>query len=394
METVRNVKLIDKEDCTGCHACFNACPVHAISMLPDNEGFLHPLVNDEICIDCEQCLYSCPISSKPNVFTKKEVYAAYAKDDEEHATSSSGGVFSVLARYILRNGGYVCGAAFDEAQTLKHILVNTEKELQRIKGTKYVQSEIGDCFSGIKDLLDKGVVVLFSGTPCQVGGLKSFLHKEYDNLLTVDLICHGVPSPEVFRRYLEEMSEGRSVEKISFRDKSRSINDIYLTYQFSDNTIIQEKYSDSEYIKGFIQNLTIRPSCFRCRFKGSERCSDITIGDYWGINDFHPEMINDLGTSAVLIHSERGNRYFEQVKDELKCVLSKTDSVSFWNPCMEHSVEYNPSRELFFENFKEIPVKENVNRLYRLPEKQVNKTSLTNRVLRKIKRVMDNLKSS
>ena len=393
MQTIKNITLIDKQDCTGCHACFNKCPVQAIEMQTDREGFLYPIIDVNRCVNCGSCLDVCPIQNKPDMFFGKDAYAAYAKDDEEHASSSSGGIFAVLARYILKNGGYVCGAAFDENVVLKHILTNKEEDLKRIKGTKYVQSEIDDTYSRIKKLLEKGILVLFSGTPCQIGGLKGYLNRDFDNLLTVDLICHGVPSPRVLRRYIEEIGGENTVMEMSFREKTSGISDVYLIYKLSNNETIREKYSDSEYIKGFIQNLTIRPSCFQCRFKGLDRCCDITIGDYWGLNDYHPEMITKMGTSAILIHSKQGKKYFDLIKENLEYVESKPESVSFWNTCLEKSVEYNPLREEFFNTIEEMTIKENINRLYRVPENKSANLTLIRRVIWKAKSVIKHGKS-
>lgn len=388
MQAIENVAVISKQDCTGCHACLNSCPVQAIKMLPDSEGFLHPSIDENKCIQCGNCLNSCPVWIKPKVYEEKNAYAAYAKDESEHSTSSSGGVFAVLARCFLCNGGYICGAAFDETVVLKHVLTNKEEDLEKIKGTKYVQSELGNVYRKIKDLLEKGTPVLFSGTPCQVAGLRSFLDRQYDNLLTVDLICHGVPSPIVLKRYLSEISGEYPVQNMSFRDKTNGLSDVYLTFDLSNGEVVRERYSDSEYIKGFIQNLTIRPSCFRCRFKGLDRCSDITIGDYWGLNDYHPEMITKLGTSAVLVHSPHGQKYFDLIKDDLKYVESKPESIAFWNTCLKESVEYNPSREEFFKNIDEMTIKENINKLYKAPEKNTAKISFAKRVVRKVKSVI------
>ena len=388
MQAIKNITLINTYDCTGCHACFNRCSLQAIEMRADNEGFLYPFIDENKCINCGSCLDVCPIKKKPSEFNEKDAYAAYAKDDNEHASSSSGGIFAVLARYILKNSGYVCGAAFDEGMTLKHILTNKEDDLNRIKGTKYVQSEINGIYSQIKELLEKGTTVLFGGTPCQVGGLKSYLNKEYNSLLTVDLICHGVPSPMVLSRYLNEVGGENVVTGMSFRDKTCGLSDVYLTYDLSNGQTIREKYSESEYIKGFIQNLTIRPSCFRCKFKGLNRCSDITIGDYWGLNDYHPEMITKMGTSAVLIHSLQGKKYYDLVKKDLEYVESKPESVSFWNTCVKKSVEYNPSREEFFKNLEKMTIKENVNKLYKITENKPVKMTFANRVIRKVKSVI------
>ena len=229
-----------KEECSGCHACFNACPVKAIEMCPDAEGFLYPIIKKEKCINCDRCKKVCPALIRFTPFSESLAYAAYAQDDKELMTSSSGGVFAVLARETIQKGGVVCGAAFDTKFQLRHIIVETEDKLVELKGTKYVQSEIGTVYWDIKNILLSGRQVLFSGTPCQIVGLKSFLNQEYDNLLCLDLICHGVPSQKVFRRYLDELAD-TSIVKMTFRDKSLGMSNSTLKYETADGKVIYEK---------------------------------------------------------------------------------------------------------------------------------------------------------
>ncbi len=239
MNTRRSpIQIKNKQDCCGCYACYNCCPVHAISMRQDAEGFWYPEVHADTCVRCGLCATVCPFANKPDDQTLTQAYACYAKDPEEHKTSSSGGVFAILARDVLAEEGVVCGAAFDEAMQVNHLCITSYEELKRLKGSKYVQSRIGNVYSEIRRFLMDGKKVLFSGTACQVAGLKNYLKRDYENLLCVDLICHGVSSPKVWERYLKELKPGCKIVEMSFRNKSRGISDVTLDYKASDGTLI------------------------------------------------------------------------------------------------------------------------------------------------------------
>lgn len=359
--------LVEKEKCNGCHACYHACPAHAISMQPDAEGFLYPRINADICIDCGKCDRACPMQNPPEINPFEDAWACYAKDDTEHHTSCSGGAFAVLARQILLHGGIVAGAAFAPEQDVRHIMIDSPDELWQLKGTKYVQSTVGDCFGQIQKRLKRGQQVLFSGTPCQVAGLKTFLQRDYDNLLTIDLICHGVPSPGIWKRYLRELADGEPVVYAAFRNKSKGTDTVTLDYRTSSGRLIQETYSDSPYIKGFIQNLFVRPSCFRCRFKGTKRCSDITIGDFWGAKEYHPEMVNPDGVSAMIIHSAKGRQLLEACKNNFVIQVSTSEKATLWNESMIRPAVASPNRETFFHDAESCSVREAVEKNWTAP---------------------------
>lgn len=383
-----------KEKCCGCHACYNICPVQAIEMQADEEGFLYPILIADKCIQCNQCELVCPIIHKPEKLPLQLVYGCYANRIEEQRSSSSGGVFSVLARAVLSVNGIVCGAAFDEEQAVYHLIVNSEDTLYRLKETKYVQSKLGNIFKDIRKALSLNRIVLFSGTPCQVAGLKGYLGKEYDNLLCIDLICHGVPSPEVWEKYVREISKGKKVKRVMFRNKNKGISNVTLDYYLQDGTIIREKYSESLYIKGFMQNLFIRPSCFECQFKGVKRCSDLTIGDFWAAKEYHPNFYNDNGVSAVIIHSKKGKLWFEKVNKNLKIIESTPKEVVCWNEHLCVSAFPNEKRKVFFVNWKEKNLKELLNMLTQNYEKEevlinihIIKKRVKNSLLKTIKRI-------
>lgn len=375
--------LQDKNACTGCYSCYNICPVKAIKMNPDSEGFLYPEIESDNCIKCGYCRKVCPVLNKPVEKPEAQAFAAYAKDEAEHRSSSSGGVFAILARYVLGEGGVVCGAAFNAQMKVQHIMIETEDSLAKLKETKYVQSEIGEIYSVVKSVLLEERQVLFSGTPCQVAGLKAFLEREYPNLLCIDLICHGVPSPEVFSRYLMEVSD-QPVVRMTFRNKTSGISKVMLDYESCDGTRIQERYDESPYIIGFIQNLYTRPSCFHCNFKGEKRTSDLTIGDFWGVQEFHPSFITDQGVSAVIIHSEKGLRVFNKVCSQLVVEAALTEEIKAWNLCLVQSVGYNPKREIFFRKWKKQTIRETVMELR--TEKKLEKLGVIRRIKGKIKK--------
>ena len=351
--------LQSKDFCTGCHACYHICPAKAIKMHPDSEGFLYPEVNLDKCIECGRCKKVCPVLNKPAIYSEMQAFAAYAKDETEHKSSSSGGVFAVLAKDILNHGGAVCGAAFTEQLKVQHVIIEEEEALSKLKETKYVQSEIGEIFLTIKSMLMSGRQVLFSGTPCQVAGLKNFLGEDYPGLFCIDLICHGVPSPKVFSRYLQEISN-KPIVKMTFRNKKMGISKVTLDYEDSDGVVFQEKYGESPYIIGFIQNLYIRASCFHCNFKGEKRSSDLTIGDFWGVQEFHPSFITEQGVSAVIIHTLKGAKAFNEVRSNLVIELATTKEISAWNSCLIQSIEPNQKRKLFFDNWEKQTIQETV----------------------------------
>lgn len=313
---------IDKERCSGCHACMVACPKGCIKMVQDDEGFLYPHVDSEACTNCGICERSCPILAHRE--TKGEegkplAFAAYSKDERIRMESSSGGIFSLIASYILENGGYVFGAGFNSDFEVVHMCVESADHLAQLRGSKYVQSRIGDTFKEAKELLEAGKLVLFSGTPCQIGGLYAYLNKPYDNLLTQDIICHGVPSPMAWERYLKqrEKDAGGKALRVSFRDKSISWRNYSISFLFSNQAAFTKNHSQDSFMRTFISNLSLRPSCFHCAFKSIERQSDITLADFWGIEKVLTEMDDQKGTSLVIIHSEKGKQIFSAIEQDI-----------------------------------------------------------------------------
>ncbi len=314
------IKLSKKEQCNGCHACAEICPKKCIEMVPDKEGFLYPHIDKKACVHCGLCETTCPIISKKTTSNPMpKAYAAYNKNEEVRSDSSSGGVFHALAMDVIAQGGVVFGAAVGDDAKVSHQFIETPEELRKLQGSKYVQSRIGNAYSKAKEFLDEGRMVYFSGTPCQIGGLLSFLKKPYDNLITQDLICHGVPSPLLWEKYVsfrEEQAQAK-VEDVSFRAKNEGWRCFSMRLRFADGSRYCENKRNDVYLRAFISNLSLRPSCYACSFKSITRQADMTLADFWGVQKVLPQMYDDKGTSLLLLHSEKAVAIFNRIQPSL-----------------------------------------------------------------------------
>ena len=384
--TVTEIIQLNKANCCGCYGCQNACPTNAISFEPDEEGFWYPRIDEALCVQCGKCIEVCPCRNKPEVLPVKQTLACNAKDKQELMSSSSGGIFAVLARAVLKKGGYVCGAAFDDNFSVSHRIIDSESSLGELKGTKYVQSRIGSVYAEIKMLLEQQKTVLFSGTPCQVAGLKTYLNKDYDNLISVDLICHGVPSPMIWQKYLSEISGGRKIIGINFRNKENGISAATMDIGFDNGEIKQCRYAEDPYIRGFLNNYYVRPSCFECKFKGLKRCSDITIGDFWAVKEFYPDFDSDYGTSAVILRTEKAGKLLSEIKNEVNMIPVKGEQLSVWNENLLKPISKTSNRDAFYIKVKNKSVSDAVAELYRQEQSSINKDSFTQRFKRRIKK--------
>ena len=341
------IKIVDKSKCSGCHSCYNICPKKCIIMKEDQEGFWYPEVDVNQCINCGLCEKRCPILNDMKVDNQSQAYACYNKDEIIRKGSSSGGVFTLLASLVIEKGGIVYGATFNNENMVEHIKVDNINDLNKLRGSKYVQSKIGNTYFEIKDYLNQGRPVYFSGTPCQIDGLLAFLNKKYDNLILQDIVCHGVPSPKVWKKYLEQFNIEEDAN-ISFRDKSTGWD----SYSF---TIDQkEKFtqlsSQNEYMKVFLKNLCLRPSCYDCQSKSLHRNSDITLADFWGINYIYPKLYDNKGTSLVFINSQKGKELFENIKQSIEYKEVDIKEASKYNPSLYKSVSIPNKRNKYMEN--------------------------------------------
>ena len=348
-----NCVLEQKNNCCGCRACANICPVSAITMQEDEEGFFYPVINEDKCTNCGLCKKVCPSLNKSEVFhentLKPDCYAVMA-DDETRLVSSSGGAFSLIANWILEQGGYVCGVAF-VGQKVQHIIIDNKDDLHKLRGSKYVQSDTNTVYSQIKDLLKNEEIVLFTGTPCQVAGLNTFLGKKYDNLYTVDLLCHGVPPQKVFDKYLEEtMQPDDEFAHTSFRNKVEGWG-VYMTTtgkKYNGGATITDSY-----LQAFIKNMCLRPSCGTCAYTTTQRESDITIGDFWAIERFDKKLNDNKGTSVILLNSKKGKQMLNEFKNEFQvCRKVPLDYASYYNITLKTPLAQHTNRKAFFRMLK------------------------------------------
>lgn len=358
------IEITDKVNCTGCHACFSICPQKCIAMEPDDEGFLYPIVEKNSCIDCGLCEKVCPLLNRVATNKNSKAVACKNRDRETRVLSSSGGVFTLIAEEILRLDGIVFGAAFDSELSVAHKLIDSCALLSDLRGSKYVQSRIDGAYLQAKNALDRGITVLFSGTPCQIGGIKAYLGKEYSNLILVDLICHGVPSPLILQRYIdyhEERSRKR-VERVFFRNKSKGWKRFSMQLCFEDGTAYQETIDKDLYLRAFLSDACLRPSCYECIFKSLERHGDITLADFWGVDNVLPDMDDDLGTSLILLNSEKGNDLFEKVARKLEWKETEINKAIGYNLAAIESAPLNRNRRKFFSKLHKFSFEELVDR--------------------------------
>ena len=350
------MQVIDKALCNGCTTCSLVCPKNCIVIKPNEEGFLYPYIDKERCINCGLCKKACPVLNKENPVEKDiKAYAVYNKDNEIRKDSSSGGVFNQLAKFVLSKNGVVFGASFDCDFIVKHIYVETENDLYKLRKSKYVQSQIGDSFNLTKNFLEQGRLVLFTGTPCQIGGLLSYLKKPYDNLITQDIICHGVPSPKVWKKYIEKKKINGQIKNVSFRDKSTGWKQFSLTIDFNEEKQ-SEKHSTNLYMKLFLKNVILRESCYNCAFKDKYRDSDITLADYWGIDNVHKDFSDNQGVSLVLINSKKGNQVFNEIKKHFIYEQTDFEKAITYNSAMTSSVKQNKNRDKFFKKLDKVDI--------------------------------------
>ena len=376
------IEIKDKKDCCGCHACASVCARHSITMQEDNEGFLYPVVDTSTCTDCGLCEKVCPVINQDEPRKPLKVYAAKNRDEEIRRQSSSGGIFTPLAEAVIRDGGVVFGAKFDKDWNVVHAWTDTIEGIADFRGSKYVQSTIGNTYREAREFLKQGRKVLFSGTPCQIAGLRKFLRKEYGNLLAVDVVCHGVPSPLVWRKYLEETRENLRAERdagkntlssslndlpvitgISFRDKTHGWKKFgfrlrYAASKAAENSVsvpainkeqeMLQSFRDNIFMQGFLANLYLRPSCYACAARSGKGGSDISIADFWGVQNYYPEFDDDKGVGLVLVNTNKGKRAYAEV--DVMNIESAYEKGFEGNKCLEHSVKLPKFRSSFFSN--------------------------------------------
>ena len=350
------VKIEEKDLCCGCTACYSVCPKNAIKMVRDNEGFLYPEVDKEKCVNCGMCKKVCPILNKAklNEF-KPKAYLFQNSNEEIRKDSTSGGIFTAIGEFVIKNNGIVYGASFDDNFVVNHIGVESVDKLGKFRKSKYVQSNQNNCFKEIKQYLDNGKLVCYSGTPCQVGGLRAYLKKDYENLILVDIMCHSVPSPLVFekyKRYILKKMNANKILNINFRDKSKYGYKYSMMTVETDNGIYSQGIDTDPYLRAFFSDTSVRPSCYNCNFKTMKRVSDLTIWDCFNINEIDKSFDDDKGTTRVLVQSGKGQKLLENLDNvrlkelDINIAIKKVKE-------MTNSVNYNNKRKEFFENIND-----------------------------------------
>lgn len=368
------IRITDKKECCGCAACVQRCPKSCISLVEDNEGFLYPKVEENLCIECGLCEKVCPFLNPEKEKEPLSVLGAKNLNKEERMKSSSGGVFLPLAREIINKGGVVFGAVFDENWEVHHVATETIEGVYPMMGSKYLQSRIENTYQEAEKFLKEGREVMFVGSPCQIAGLHKYLRsKTYSNLLAVDFICHGVPSPGVWRKYLTENfgytshqgKEGvtpssqskHQISSINFREKEENG---WKEYHFSvkgkksnnkNISLVSTKVQDTPYMKGFLADLFLRPACHTCKCKNGRSNSDLTIGDYWGISIICPNFDDDKGVSLIIINSSKGKEAFSQLR--MTTIEANVTQAKPFNGGLSTSIPIHPKRKAFFELVEE-----------------------------------------
>lgn len=353
------MNLCKSSDCTGCLACYNACPKEAIYLAKDEKGFTYPAINHATCIDCGLCNAVCPIIDFKEKTNKPiKAFAAWQKNKTNLFQSSSGGVFFSIASHTIRNSGYVYGAAYDEVWRVKHKGINNLRDLNQLQGSKYIQSDIGFAYREIYQHLSQKEKVLFVGTPCQVAGLKTFLNSKrtnVSNLISVDIACHGVPTPLMFKEYLSHLENQykSKVVQFSFRDKKWSWYRFNCKAIFENGKTYLGKWEEDIFMRGFLRDLFLRESCGNCRFTNSHREGDITLSDYWNYQKKQSEKDNhDTGVSVVLVNTKNGAVIFDEIKNDLICYSREVSDAIKSSPPYSHPFAHSPLREQFWKDYQ------------------------------------------
>ncbi len=397
------IEIKNKKECCGCTACYSICPTDAIMMKKDDEGFYYPEVIKNKCIGCERCIGVCPMDEKEAEKCEETYltghYAIQYRGNKERKISTAGGFYYLIAEYVLKQGGVVFAAGYNEKMELCHMKATTVEEAKKLCGSKYVQSNTKGVFTQVLDELKKEKIVLFVGTPCQVRGLNNYIPKRWaENLVLLDLLCLGCSSPGLFEKWKTylEIKYHEKVINVEFRNKNFGYSTPNVCVYFKSGKIIEQSYDSKCLTNTFFKGYNVRPSCYRCDIRTYPRCSDFTVGDFNDISDFSPELDDDLGTSSVWCHTKKGNRILELIKE--KYVIGKKIEVELSNVIGGKAVQMQEpeQRDAFFRDFKENEFKYTIKKWQRKTfkdsllgnfRKVVNKTPFRRYVFKKMRKM-------
>lgn len=374
---------IDLNACCGCLACKSLCSSHAIDIEKTEDGFYYPKINSSDCINCRLCEKICPVIhiAEPEDSQCSKAYGFINKDEAIRNKSSSGGFFTAAAHEILNNDGIVFGARFDDNLNVYHDFTDEKQNLHFFNGAKYVQSNTEASFQKCKEYLEKGITVLYSGVPCQIAALKNFLKKDYSNLYTLDMICHGIPSPKLWNKYLEFQSDSQNSKVIdaAFRVKDPGWKDYSIVLKFEDGSQKKIPHAKDEYMKLFLKNFSLRKSCYECKYKGINRISDITMADFWGIQNLYPQYDDNMGTSLILTHTQKGEELLKEIEN-CSCFDVDIEKAAKYNPSLITSCQTPKNRSNFFQDLDRM----NFNVIAR----KYTKSSFSGRIKKIIKKII------
>lgn len=348
-EVIKDIRIVPETECCGCGGCVNTCPVDAIRLMEGHEGFLFPEVNTDTCIQCGKCVKNCPVLeiSRPNRKVP-ECRAAYGPD-EIRKVSSSGAIFTLLANYVFQKEGIVYGAALNEQFEVVHKRITSSEELSALRRSKYVQSQVGLIYREVKQDLKAGKLVLFSGTPCQNAALRKYLGKDTENLILVDIVCHGVPSQSVFNEYLKEKFPDDQLKEFLFRTKDAGQNCMVSQATLKNGEKVVSAIEEDAFEKGFHKSVFLRESCSNCHFAAPPRQGDFTIGDFWGLEKYNPDYKDPLGTSLVFLNNEKADAIWEEMKSGLKFDEPVPAEFALKHNRFRQKITIHPGRERFFQ---------------------------------------------
>lgn len=344
------ITIENKSQCCGCSACFSVCPQQCISMKKDEEGFFYPQVEKNLCVECGVCEKVCPVLHTKKGTLLPQAYAFQIDDEASLYDCAAGGAFFAIGKKIIEQGGYVFGAAYDKDLVVRHMMARTVSELEPFRSSKYVQSDPSSCFKQVKGLLEEKKLVCYSGTPCQIAGLKAFLRKDYENLVTIDLVCKGVSSPEVFRQYISKMkTENGDIQGVNFKRKTYGYHSSTMSVDFTNGGKYSRGGITDLMMRSFRANICLRPSCTECAFKTGERVSDLTLFDCWHYTELTGKKDNDKGHTSILVHSEKGAKLIELCKDIASVdLISAEEAIHYDGIMVNNRVKNHDKRKEFF----------------------------------------------